>query len=73
MKKEKEPKSSSTKTVTKKKKENCKIEFDTFEQQEDEIKTISLSDEQLNTISYDGYVAKDKEEVCLFVDSSSED
>ena len=71
MKKEKEPKS--TKVVTKKsKKENCKIEFDIVEQAEDEVKTISLSNEQLDHISSDGYIVKNKEQVCLFEDSSED-
>ena len=69
MKKEKEPKST-TKVVTKKsKKDNCKIEFEL----EDEIKTIALSDEQLDQLSYDGFSIQNKEDVCLFVDTSSED
>ena len=75
-KKEKEAKPVSTKSVSKKKKENCKIDIDP----NDQPKTISLSDDQLDELSYANYTSdvvqtkekEDKEDVCLFVDSSEE-
>jgi putative phage-type endonuclease len=75
----KEKVASKTTTVRKVKKEACKIQFDEFEQLEDESRTICLSEEQLNDLYYSNGVEKVKENggdkekpVCLFEDCSED-
>jgi putative phage-type endonuclease len=71
----------STKTVVRRvKKEACKIEFDQFEQLEDETKTICLTDEQLNELYDNTYgtendqtaITKETGNTCFFEDSNSD-
>jgi hypothetical protein len=77
MKKEKEVVPSNKVVVKKTKKEPCKIEFDP----EEDTKTVSLSDEQIDNLYKNVYLEVDAEkkekekekEVCLIGDTSSDE